>query len=168
METQEITVLVLTSSVIAAIVSAIVSAWTVQRKISVENITQDRRAWREKIREKALAVHDSLVTRNQKSLDRHRAEFRANLNPMDDEDKAIISCISLPEQGKELEHAEEFAKRIALLLKHDWERAKLEAGPFFKRVKGIRKLFDWFFYEPNRETYDNYLKEHELSKGKNK
>ena len=38
----------LTSTVIAAIVAAAVAFWTAQRKISIENITQDRRAWREK------------------------------------------------------------------------------------------------------------------------
>lgn len=47
------------------------------------------------------------------------------LNPKDEDDGAIISCISLPEEGKELERAEEFAERVALLLKHDWECVKL-------------------------------------------
>lgn len=144
---------ILTSTVLAAIVAAIVAAWTVQRKISIENITQDRRAWREKVRDKALSVHESMVSRNQESLDRLRAEFRAILNPTDDGDKAIIGCISLPDEGKELERAEEFAERIALLLKHDWERVKLEAGPFFMRVKRVREWTGRILYEPNREKY---------------
>jgi hypothetical protein len=145
---------ILTSTVLAAIVAAIVAAWTAQRKISIENITQDRRAWREKVREKALSVHDSLVARNQKSLDKLRAEFRAILNPADDDDNSIISCISLPERGKELERADEFAERIALLLKHDWERVKLEAGPFVMRVKHVRKLIGAKLHEPHREKYE--------------
>lgn len=144
---------ILTSTVLAAIVAAIVAVWTAQRKISIENITQDRRAWREKVREKALSVHDSLVSRDQKSLDKLRAEFRAILNPMDGDDKAIISCISLPEEGKELERAEEFAERVALLLKHDWERVKLEAGPFVMRVKCVRELIGAILYKPSREKY---------------
>lgn len=145
---------ILTSTVLAAIVAAIVAAWTAQRKISIENITQDRRAWREKVREKALSIHDSLVSRNQESLDRLRTEFRAILNPTDDDDKAIISCITLPEEGKELERAEEFAERIALLLKHDWERVKLEAGPFVMRVKRVREWIGAILYKPNREKYE--------------
>lgn len=145
---------ILTSTVLAAIVAAIVAAWTAQRKISIENITQDRRAWREKVRGKALDVHDSLASRNQESLDRLRAEFRAILNPTDDDDKAIISCISLPEEGKEIGRAEEFAERIALLLKHDWERVKLEAGPFVMRVKRVRELIGAILYEPDREKYE--------------
>ncbi len=145
---------ILTSTVLAAIVAAIVAAWATQRKISIENITQDRRAWREKVREKALSVHDSLVSRKQESLDRLRAEFRAILNPMDDDDKAIISCITLPEEGKELERTEEFAERIALLLKHDWERVKLEAGPFVMRLKHVRKCIGKILYKPNRDSYE--------------
>lgn len=145
---------ILTSTVLAAIVAAIVAAWTAQRKISIENITQDRRAWREKVREKALSVHDSLVSRNKESLDKLRAEFRAILNPTDDDDNAIISCISLPEEGEELECAEEFAERVALLLKHDWERVKLEASPFVMRVKRVREWIDALLYKPSREKYE--------------
>ena len=145
---------ILASTVLAAIISAIVAAWTVQRKISIENITQDRRAWREKVRKKALAVHDSLISRNEESLNRLRAEFRAILNPKDDDDEAIVSCISIPEKGKELERAEEFAKRIALLLKHDWERVKCEAGPFLMKVKGVRCLIGAILYKPRRDKYE--------------
>lgn len=144
---------ILTSTVLAAIVAAIVAAWTAQRKISIENITQDRRAWREKVREKALAVHDSLISSNEESLNRLRSEFRAILNPTDDDDRGIISCIYLPDEGKELERAEEFAERIALLLKHDWERVKLEAGPFAMRVKRVRECIGVILYRPTRERY---------------
>jgi hypothetical protein len=145
---------ILTSTVLAAIIAAIVAAWTAQRKISIENITQDRRAWREKVREKALAVHDSLISRNEESLNRLRAEFRAVLNPTDDDDKAIVSCIYLSEEGKELERAEEFAERIALLLKHDWERVKLEAGPFVMKVKSVRDWIGPILYKPSRDKYE--------------
>lgn len=144
---------ILTSTVIAAIVAAIVAAWTAQRKISIENITQDRRAWREKIREKTLSVHDALISRDQKSLNRLRIEFRTILNPIDDDDKEIVKCIALPEEGKELESAEEFAKRIALLLKHDWERVKLEAGPSIMKVKCVRDCIDAKLYRPDRMKY---------------
>lgn len=145
---------ILTSTVIAAIVAAVVAAWTAQRKISIENITQDRRAWREKVRANALSVHDALISRNKESLDRLRAEFTAILNPKDGDDDAIVSCISLPDEGKELERAEEFAERIALLLKHDWERVKLEAGPFVMRIKRVREWICKIIYKPDREKYE--------------
>jgi len=145
---------ILTSTVIAAIVAAFVAAWTTQRKISIENITQDRRAWRKNIRSNALAVHDALISRNEKSLDRLRAEFTALLNPKDVDDKEIISCITLPDVGQEIACANEFAERIALLLKHDWERVKLEAGSLFMRVKCVRKLVCKMTHKPDREKYE--------------
>jgi hypothetical protein len=144
----------LASTVISAIVAAVVALWTAQRKISIENITQDRRAWRETIRANALFVHDALISRDTKKLNKLRAEFRTLLNPEDMEDSAIISSISLPDDGKELECAEEFAERIALLLKHDWERVKLEAGPFVMKVKFVRNWIGKFIYIPDRKKYD--------------
>jgi len=139
------------TTVIPAIVSAVVAVWISQRRISIENITQDRRAWREKIRKNALLVHDALITRDKKLLDRHRAEFVALLNPNDDEDKKIVCCISSPDKGQEIERAKEFSKRIALLLKHDWERAKLEAGPLCMRIKCTRRCFSKCIYKPDRK-----------------
>jgi hypothetical protein len=147
--------LILTSTVIAAIVAGLVAAWTAQRKIGIENITQDRRSWREKVRTKSLAVHDAIISRDKESINKHRMEFRAILNPEDEDDGAIISCISLPEEGKELERAEEFAERIALLLKHDWERVKLEAGPRVMRVNIVRDRIGKMLYKPSRKKYEH-------------
>lgn len=145
---------ILTSTVIAAIVAGLVAAWTAQQKIGIENITQDRRSWREKVRVKSLTVHDVIMSRDKESLDKLRVEFRAILNPEDEDDGVIISCISLPEDGKELERAEEFAERIALLLKHDWERVKLEAGPLVMRVKVVRDWIGKITHKPARAKYE--------------
>lgn len=144
---------ILTSTVLAAIVAGLVAAWTVQRKIGIENITQDRRAWREKVREKSLTVHDAIMSRDKELLDKLRVEFRVILNPKDEDDGAIVACISRPDEGKEIERAEEFAERIALLLKHDWERVKLEAGPLILRVKGVREWINKMIYKPERSKY---------------
>lgn len=144
---------IINSAVIAAIVAGLVATWTAQRKIGIENITQDRRSWRERVREKSLDVHDAIISRDKKLLDKLRIEFREILNPGDEYDIEIISCIYLPEEGKELELAEEFAERIALLLKHDWERVKLEAGPLVMRVKFIRTCIKGIIYKPVRVKY---------------
>ncbi len=145
---------ILTSSVIAAIVAAAVAVWTTQKRISIENITQDRRAWRENIRERGLLVHDALIARNEQVLNKLRCEFRALLNPGDEDDKEIISCIKQPDEGKEVEHADEFAERVSLLLKHDWERVKLEAGPMILRVKRVRKWKKTLIYVPERKKFE--------------
>ena len=150
------------TGIIAAIVAAAVAVWTTQKRISIENITQDRRAWREKIRKQALAVHDALIARDEQALNRLRSEFRALLNPDGDpDDDEIISCIKLPNEGNELEEADEFAERVSLLLKHDWERVKLEAGPWIMRVKCLRDQVEKLIkkkviYEPERKNFKRH------------
>jgi prolyl-tRNA synthetase len=52
-----------------------------------------------------------------------------NLNPVDAEDTAILNAIDRLSQSEQLDEKllQELSDRIALLLKHDWERAKVEA-----------------------------------------
>ena len=130
------------SGTVAALITMFVTWRIAAKRIVIENITQERAKWREKVRARALLVHDAMIKRNGEYLDRYRSEFRALLNPQDCEDKGIIQCIELPPNGGELERAEEFAERIALLLKHDWERAKHEA-----------KTIPFLRYKPKREPY---------------
>ena len=134
--------IIFTSSVVAALVSAFVAIWTAQVKISIENITQERAKWRSKVREKALEVHNAIVGKKEVELGKLKVEFSIILNPSDPEDNLIIELIKTPVSGEELKQSDEFSKRVAILLKHDWERAKLEAGSNFCRL--INK-------PPNRE-----------------
>ena len=134
----------LTSAVVAALVAGLVTLRSSERKIQIENITQERAKWREKIRANALLVHQSVASNEKAKLAELRLVFALLLNPHDSEDKAILQCI---EDLKSAEAPEpkmpEFSGRVAFLLKHDWERAKHEAKP-------------WFFFlakEPPREIY---------------
>ncbi len=121
---------ILAGGFVGALISAFVTWLIAAKRTVIENITHERAKWREKVRERAMLVHDAMIKRSEEDLDRHRNEFRALLNPFDCEDMSIIRCIELPKNGGELVHAEEFAERIARLLKHDWERAKREAKTF--------------------------------------
>lgn len=136
---------ILTSSVISAVVAAFVATWNADRKISIENITKERAKWREDIRKKTAAVHDAIIEKNDKDLQRLKVEFSVMLNPSDPEDNAILQSIKVANDGEELKQSEEFSRRIALLLKHDWERAKFESSPIFSCIK-IRK-------PPERQKY---------------
>ena len=130
------------SGMVAALITAFITWLIAAKRIFIENITQERAKWREKVRAGALLVHDAMIERKKEDLDRHRNEFRALLNPFDCEDMDILQCIKLPQQGDELVLAEEFSDRIARLLKHDWDRAKLEAKYFsFLRQKLERKPY---------------------------
>ena len=147
--------IVLTSSVIASVVSAFVATWTNQRKISIENITKERKAWREKVRKKSLAVHNALMERNDEELRKLKVEFTLMLNPEEskqNDDIKILECIKLPKEGDRISCSNEFSKRVAYLLKHDWERSKLEAGSLFCRLKYVNKLCCYLFAELERDS----------------
>lgn len=146
--------IVLTSSVVAGVVSAFVSIWSTQRKISIENITKERKEWREKVRVKTLEVHNALVGRNDDELKRLKVEFTLILNPTvssDNDDLSIIKCIKLPKEGNEINCSDEFSKKVSYLLKHDWERSKLEAGSFFCRLKHFNTICNYLFIKLARE-----------------
>lgn len=110
-----------------AIIGAATSLRTNTRNIKIENITRERAKWRDRVREMALAVHQAAVKSNAVALEEHHLQFSLVLNPLDSEDCAILDLIQQLKSRADESRLTEFADRIALLLKHDWERAKWEA-----------------------------------------
>jgi len=133
--------ILLSSTVIGGFLSGLIAGFialrTGERKIEIENITQERAKWRTRIQELSLAVHQASCSGNTGRLGELVTEFSLNLNPFDDEDKAIPNVIYKLAQIQERQGREEllleFRERIALLLKHDWDRAKYEALHWFNR-----------------------------------
>jgi hypothetical protein len=138
----------------AAVVAAIVAGWvslrTHARTIKIENITKERADWRDEIRKKALETHQAAEVGNTRRLSELALEFALVLNPLDKEDRPIVALIhQLPyAEGKE-KSLTEFGERIALLLKHDWQRAKAEAGSV-----------PWILWRPfvHRKSYEKFKK----------
>ena len=113
------------------VITVFVTWHTASKRIQVQNVTEERRKWRGKERETALQVHDAIISNDKAKIRRLRNEFRARLNPIDPDDRGIIDCIVGDDtEKKRVKQAERFARRIALLLKHDWERAKRESSIF--------------------------------------
>ncbi|MBI4190945.1 MAG: hypothetical protein HY525_10460 [Betaproteobacteria bacterium] len=126
---------VLGSSVVAGLVAALVTLRTSERGIKIENITKERAKWREKVREKALEVHKAAQSGKKDRLLELYLEFSLILNPIDGEDHAILTVLeTISTNPSSEEKLKEFVVRLALLLKHDWERAKLEAEPVWWRA----------------------------------
>ena len=132
------------SVVVAALIAGLVSLRTTSRNIKVENVIKQRQAWRDKVRDKALAVHQSAMAKPKQGarLSELQLEFRLILNPLDSEDRDILKLISDLSATEITEvMLNEFGDRVALLLKHDWERAKLETNSapwkLFRRKKRI-------------------------------
>ncbi|PLK49558.1 hypothetical protein [Uliginosibacterium sp. TH139] len=133
----------LSSTVVAGLVAALVSLRTNERNIQITNVTQERAKWRQAIREFADEILKAGRVKDNEKLKLLCAQLSLNLNPFDSEDKGIVEAASRLAAAETTEsQIAEFVDRVALLLKHDWDRAKYEASP-------------WFFQdrEPDRVSY---------------
>lgn len=138
---------ILSSSVIGGLVASLVSLRSSERRIQIENVTQERAKWREKIRLKSTEVHRAALDNNLQRLAELHLEFALNLNPFHQEDRDILKVIESMRARDTMDaKLSEFSCRIALLLKHDWDRAKHEAKPL---------LFRW--HAPERTSYANFM-----------
>jgi hypothetical protein len=138
-------------ALVGAAVGAVVLFWNNTRNVKVENITKERAKWRDNVRQKALNVHKAAIGQNSVWLDELHLEFTLILNPSDPDDRAILNAIRLLKSTADGPPLTEFADRIALLLKHDWERAKWEAegesifsGDIDLKPKPARKTYEQF------------------------
>ena len=121
-------------TLLGVVITALVTWLIAQRQIVAKHVTAERAKWRRRIRVQALEAHDAILCGDEAAVGRLRSEFRALLNPFDCHDQAILACMTVDNSSQEREkRADEFDRRISLLLKHDWERAKLEAGFFLCR-----------------------------------
>jgi hypothetical protein len=136
----------LSSSVVGGLVAGFITLRTSERKIQIENVTQERAKWREKIRSKSIEVHQAAIARDSTKIDELHLQFSLNLNPFDQEDQGILAVIDTLKNRDTLDiKLLQFSDRVALLLKHDWERAKHEAKPLLLRWRS-----------PKRTTYAKF------------
>lgn len=124
---------------ITAIVAAKAAVKNNERKILIENITQERAKWREKIRAQTINVVKASSKRDDIWLDELKIVFATSLNPQSKKDREILQAIDkLKNNHQPAKDLEDFTLRISLLLKHDWERAKNEA--YGKDARTIQRL----------------------------
>jgi len=123
------------SGVVAAIVAGLVTLRTNARNIKVANVTSERAKWRDKIRDLALQIHKALAEHKEKELRELHSQLTLNLNPHDSEDRGILQLLEkTPSHQSSDTILKEFTERVALLLKHDWERAKWESTSILGRI----------------------------------
>jgi len=152
------------SGFLAALIAALVSLRTNERTLSLQYITGERAKWRDKIREKALTVFDAARKRDGEAIRRCRFEFSHLLHLSDPPDDEIILNLEHLEAHPDDENAlDEFRVRISLLLKFEWDRAKLEAKPMAP-IEQARKLLSriaprWFEKEAAHRTSLEEFKE---------
>ncbi|MFT4805328.1 MAG: hypothetical protein ACI9YE_002544 [Psychroserpens sp.] len=118
---------IIASGLLAGLVAALVTLRVSERKIVIENVTQERTKWREKIRRITLDIHKAFLTKETEELELLHTELTTSLNPEDTEDQDILACLKHLITNGSGDRIGEFKHRIALLLKHDWQRAKWES-----------------------------------------
>lgn len=123
---------------LATILVAFITAWFSvsinNKKIEIENVTQERAKWREEIRRLSAEVSEVMLSGKDENnqLANLRSKFMLRLNPIDKLDTEIIQLIKIGDKNLE-ENEHEFTIKVAALLKHDWERAKFEAKPWYRK-----------------------------------
>ena len=132
---------ILSSGVVAGLVAGLVTLRTSERKIAIENITQQRQQWREKIRDIAQRIKSSYKNDEKEELHSQYVEMQLLLNPEDVDDRSILDTIwSMAEESAPGALHIELAEKLSLLLKHDWERAKREAKPVWYRCSETKRV----------------------------
>lgn len=130
-------------AVIAAIISGIISYLSLWRKGNLQYITQERKEWREKMREIASALDGATYKKTLKILTKLKVRINAygdENNYRYDEDGHIWKVIRQLEEknpGRDelMEQQRMLIDYISLLLKFDWERSKKEVrGNLYKAI----------------------------------
>lgn len=137
---------------LSALVAIIVAYLTARATSYSKDVVEERRNWREKIRDLGIAAAE-LIREDKGKTDAYTkiiSEFRLRLNPDDADDQEIMGCLWRCRDNGSEQQARELLARVARLLKHDWDRAVWETKvlkmPCFKKMhypnNEVRKLKD--------------------------
>jgi hypothetical protein len=112
-----------------------------ERSVQIEQVTQERTKWRENIRKLTEEIILIFIAQNEKKTPDKVAACRCKLatalNPKDEDDNDILSHFDELFAGS-ASNVDLFTRKIALLLKHDWEIVKWDCTPIYA------KPFVWF------------------------
>ena len=131
----ELIIAILGSSVVSALVTQIFLKWKSDKQANIENITQERKEWRIRIRELLIEFTDAFNEQDVKLAKKVESELIVRLNPEDPDDMAILGMFPSLYENWSDESRLEFSDKLAYLLKHDWERVKLEVSGGFTIYK---------------------------------
>ena len=106
-----------------------------ERAVQIDQVTKERAKWRDNIRklaeEIAMAHAGQVGSMDSAKVAGLRARLATSINPKDKvHDAAVLAHFDrLFEEAATDRHV--FERRLALLLKHDWERVKWECTPLY-------------------------------------
>ncbi|MDO4768917.1 MAG: hypothetical protein Q4A11_00910 [Brachymonas sp.] len=162
------------SGFFSGLFGGIIASYYSDKKIKIENITSERAKWRERMRDlaKDLVRLSQCYEKNRKEqMASLCAELEARLNPVDKENRDLLASARalIPARFKLRSYGlegkiNEFNKRMALLLKHDWECEKYEAS-FWSVGWFKRRRVGYCEYISGNELYENNFQYFAKNKG---
>lgn len=145
------------SSILAGLSFAIVGGWVAsfiafrkdERSVQLNQITEERKKWRDNMRKLLTEISalyiDNKTTPSPSKVAALRATLATSINPKDvKNDGAILSHYDRLFSAAS-DDLSVFNHRIAVLLKHDWERVKWECMPLYLKpfLRFTRKQREW-------------------------
>lgn len=154
-----ITTTVVSTAVIAAAVTAIIGKMNNDKNQSLKYITEERAKWREFVKVSASKIYSGKYDKTKETQKSVITHLMLSLNPLkytsDNKlDNRIRELLEEIESGnRRPEILKEFRYCIGTLLKHDWERSKNEAKPWYKQDLDdtIKRRFLHIFYLEKHE-----------------
>lgn len=131
MNITDIITTVIGSSVVASIIAYLSTQHSSIRSHQAKYIIEERQNWRKDIKENITEFCSSDQINEMNGI---KTFISLSLNPCDEEDQKIIACMERILIDRKEEDLKELEKRVAFLLKHDWERAKKEVGILYRNV----------------------------------
>jgi hypothetical protein len=104
-----------------------------ERALQVEQITKERTKWREGMRALCEDIVDAHIMVSKEKIAVNRSRLVTSLNPKDTYDAEIVAHYDALFDGSNVD-IDRFTSRIAILLKHDWERVKWECMPLYLKA----------------------------------
>ena len=130
------------SGLAGAIITSIFSLSINNKNIVSQNIIKERAKWRSDIRKISKNISECIVRGDFLKLRLFRDQIQLKLNPIDEEDIKIIRLLDdyiMNHHYFNDSIDKRFTLQISLLLKHDWERAKLESTLFKKTYMPLKR-----------------------------
>ena len=134
---------------IGGLIASLIAFRKDERAVQLEQVTKERTKWRNNIRELCEEIAAVQVGNKTNPVPAKVASLRARLatsiNPKDKtDDEAILAHYDRLFSG-ESDDLKLFTRRIALLLKHDWERVKWECMPLYENLwkRITKKQREW-------------------------
>lgn len=140
-----------------------------ERAIHIEQVTKERAKWRDNMRtltEEIVTIFFLKEDKNNKGrISALRSRLTTSINPKDDtHDQAILDHFDRLFDGNGTD-THVFTQRIALLLKHDWERVKWECMPIYEKLFKYRSKKQQLWRRPDyRDIPRNTCLKHAANK----